>query len=326
MGRVPPPIAKFQVPPVAADAEPDEVRDHVNKFVEAFNRVQDAITGALNPIRFNPILRSVQFQIIEVASSTLGNPPTFQVQYRSSGTASWTTILTIPSTLALTLATVLPIANGGTNSGTALSGNSIMISNGTQIVQGAAGTTTTVLHGNASGAPTYSAVSLTADVTGTLPVGNGGTNSASALSGHRTVVSNASAIVEAAAGTSGQLWQSAGSGSDPGWAGDTSWTAVLGGVGFQNSWVNLGGAFFPCAFFKDPCGFVHLRGAAKSGTVNSTIFTLPAGYRPTATCAFLADSFGGLGGITVDSSGNVTQFAGVNNSQFLDGAVFDTRA
>jgi hypothetical protein len=37
------------------------------------------------------------------------------------------------------------------------------------------GTSTTVLHGNASGAPTYSAVSLTADVTGTLPVINGGT-------------------------------------------------------------------------------------------------------------------------------------------------------
>ena len=37
------------------------------------------------------------------------------------------------------------------------------------------GTTTTVLHGNAAGAPTFGAVSLTADVSGTLPVGNGGT-------------------------------------------------------------------------------------------------------------------------------------------------------
>jgi len=38
-----------------------------------------------------------------------------------------------------------------------------------------AGTTTTVLHGNVGGAPSYSAVSLTADVSGTLPVANGGT-------------------------------------------------------------------------------------------------------------------------------------------------------
>lgn len=71
---------------------------------------------------------------------------------------------------------ILPIANGGTNSSTALSGSSIMVSNGTSVIQGAAGTTTTVLHGNASGAPSYSAVSLTADVSGILPTANGGTN------------------------------------------------------------------------------------------------------------------------------------------------------
>ena len=60
----------------------------------------------------------------------------------------------------------LSVARGGTNSGTALSGSSIMISNGTAIVQGAAGTATTVLHGNASGAPTFGAVALTTDVSG----------------------------------------------------------------------------------------------------------------------------------------------------------------
>lgn len=83
-----------------------------------------------------------------------------------------------PSFQAITIASTtgtLAIARGGTNSTTALSGSSIMVSNGTNIIQGAAGTTTTVLHGNAGGAPTYSAVSLTADVTGTLPIGSGGT-------------------------------------------------------------------------------------------------------------------------------------------------------
>jgi hypothetical protein len=40
------------------------------------------------------------------------------------------------------------------------------------------GTTTQVLHGNASGNPSWSAVSLTADVSGILPVANGGTNNA----------------------------------------------------------------------------------------------------------------------------------------------------
>ncbi|HEX2920733.1 MAG TPA: hypothetical protein VHO50_06170, partial [Bacteroidales bacterium] len=53
---------------------------------------------------------------------------------------------------------VIDLARGGTNSGTALSGSSIMISNGTQIVQGQAGTTSTVLHGNALGEPSYGQV------------------------------------------------------------------------------------------------------------------------------------------------------------------------
>ena len=43
-----------------------------------------------------------------------------------------------------------------------------------------AGTSTTVLHGNAAGAPTFGAVSLTADVSGTLPITNGGTGQTTA--------------------------------------------------------------------------------------------------------------------------------------------------
>lgn len=80
----------------------------------------------------------------------------------------------------LTAGGQVAIAQGGTNSGTALAGSSIMVSNGTAIVQGAAGTATTVLHGNAAGAPTYSAVALGADVSGTLPIGNGGTGQGTA--------------------------------------------------------------------------------------------------------------------------------------------------
>jgi hypothetical protein len=72
---------------------------------------------------------------------------------------------------------VLPIANGGTNSGAALSGSSIIVSDGVSMIQGAKGTNTTVLHGNASGVPSYSAVDLALDVTNVLPVANGGTGS-----------------------------------------------------------------------------------------------------------------------------------------------------
>ena len=72
---------------------------------------------------------------------------------------------------------VLPVANGGTNQSGALTQYGVIYGNTTtSMASTAAGTSTTLLHGNASGAPTWGAVSLTADVSGTLPVANGGTN------------------------------------------------------------------------------------------------------------------------------------------------------
>lgn len=56
-----------------------------------------------------------------------------------------------------------------------LTNNALMLGGGvaaTPKVMASLGTTTTVLHGNAAGAPTFGAVSLTADVTGFLPVTN----------------------------------------------------------------------------------------------------------------------------------------------------------
>lgn len=83
-------------------------------------------------------------------------------------------------------------ASGGagtvTNTGT-LTANELIIGNGTTDVKalGSLGTTTTVLHGNAAGAPTFGAVSLTADVSGILPSANGGTgNGFTKISGPTT--------------------------------------------------------------------------------------------------------------------------------------------
>lgn len=90
--------------------------------------------------------------------------------------------------LAADITGVLPVAHGGTASSTALSGNSIMVSNGSAIVQGAKGTTTTVLHGNAAGSPTYAAVSLVNDITGTLLPANGGTGITSLGTGVATAL------------------------------------------------------------------------------------------------------------------------------------------
>jgi len=77
---------------------------------------------------------------------------------------------------AVTVAGTLANTNGGTGQSSAFTQYGITYASTTTVLATtAAGTTTTVLHGNASGAPTFGAVSLTADVSGTLPVGNGGT-------------------------------------------------------------------------------------------------------------------------------------------------------
>lgn len=72
---------------------------------------------------------------------------------------------------------------------------------------------------------------------------------------------------------------------------DSGWTtATLG-----NSWAAFGGAFATPAYRKF-CGTVYLQGLMASGTTGTTVFTLPAGYRPLHELVFIAAS--GTGGTT----------------------------
>jgi hypothetical protein len=107
------------------------------------------------------------------------------------------TIADLGITLSAGLPGILPVVSGGTglSAGTSggvpyfasatsmassaqLSASALVIgggAGGAPSTLGSLGLTTQVLHGNAGGAPSWGAVSLTADVSGTLPVGNGGT-------------------------------------------------------------------------------------------------------------------------------------------------------
>ncbi|MEI7530145.1 MAG: hypothetical protein WCK76_14505, partial [Elusimicrobiota bacterium] len=127
---------------------------------------------------------------------------------------------------------VLPVANGGTNSSTALSGTSIMISNGTNIVQGDAGTTTTLLHGNASGAPSYSQASLTADVSGILPLANGGANADFSAIAQGSIIYKAASALAASGSLTGVL--RANNTSAPTVMTGTAGTVVKWGTGGNN--------------------------------------------------------------------------------------------
>ena len=104
---------------------------------------------------------------------------------------SWTGGIVSVGTPTTTPAFTVAGTSGGIpyfSSGTAWASSGVLTTNRIVLGGGAgaaptvlssSGTTTTVLHGNAAGAPTFGAVSLTADVSGTLPIANGGTGTSS---------------------------------------------------------------------------------------------------------------------------------------------------
>jgi len=115
----------------------------------------------------------------------------------------------------LTLGTQLSVANGGTGQ-VSLTNHGILVGAGTSaITQLGVGASNTVLHGNSGADPSFSAVGLTTDVTGTLPVGNGGTGTIS-LTAHGVVLGNSTnAVNVTSAGTAGQVLTSNGASADP---------------------------------------------------------------------------------------------------------------
>jgi len=93
-----------------------------------------------------------------------------------------------------------------------------------------------------------------------------------------------------------------------------------------NSWVNYASGFNAAGYFKDSLGVVHMHGMIKNGTMGAAAFTLPVGYRPLAVCYIPAVSAGGLGIVSIDSTGVVKFDGGTNGYQSLDGVHFRAEA
>lgn len=114
-------------------------------------------------------------------------------------------------------------------------------------------------------------------------------------------------------GSVGQTINNTGPGNGT-WQGDTAWTQISGGIGFQNSWVDDTGDFtgLSLAGYRiDGAGRVQLRGAIKGGGRNTVAFTLPAGYRPVGTevqnvATLTAGGASDVTWISITSDGKVT--------------------
>jgi hypothetical protein len=106
-------------------------------------------------------------------SSPSGNGTVTSVDVSGGATGLTTSGGPVTSSGTITLAGTLAVANGGTGQSSALTQYGVVYgSTASAMSSTLAGTSTTVLHGNATGAPTFGAVSLSADVTGNLPVSN----------------------------------------------------------------------------------------------------------------------------------------------------------
>lgn len=97
---------------------------------------------------------------------------------------------------------------------------------------------------------------------------------------------------------------------------------VSGEVAFDGTWVNFGGSNEPARYWKDYTEIVHLGGIVKSGAIGTTIFTLPAGYRPQYAMIYPVSSNNLFGVLTVNPDGTVVATAGSATYFSLSGVTF----
>ncbi len=149
---------------------------------------------------------------------------------------------TISFTGTISLGTPLSVASGGTGLAT-LTAHALYVGNGTTApVALGLGTTATVLHGNAAGDPTWGAVALATEVSGTLPVANGGTGSATG-----GLTATTQVTLDGGAAYNHLRFASTGGG------------AFLG----ELEWYNAGA--FQAAIVADPSGVLSLFARANGG-------------------------------------------------------------
>lgn len=183
------------------------------------------ITGTANQVTVTTGPGSIQLATPQDIATT--SSPTFSTITASSLTPSYP-VRTNGSNaltsglidLTLDVTSTLPIALGGTNSATALAGGNLMVSSGGAIVEGTSSTSPSFsgtitagniidsgltpsqpVHTNGTGQLISGLVSLTSDVSGALPIASGGTDSTTALTNGKIMVSSGGKIVEGTSST-----------------------------------------------------------------------------------------------------------------------------
>lgn len=97
------------------------------------------------------------------------------------------------------------------------------------------------------------------------------------------------------------------------------------GANFAGTWTNFGGGLSVAAYYRDPFGVVHLKGQVAGGTVGTTIYGLPPGYRPSERLDVAVGTAAGDGASTVSlmTNGTIVPAVAAGNTRVsLDGVTF----
>lgn len=202
-----------------------------------------------------------------------------------------------------------------TKNGAAATANQLLVGGGGQdiVALGTLGTTTTVLHGNAAGAPTFAAVNLATETTGVTAIANGGTNGSTATVAFNNLsptttrgdisVRDATNNVRLALGGNGTCLTS--NGTDAVWgscaAGAVSGTATSGQGTFWNGLATIGGSIN--WLYSASSGHSLIQGANNVDMIYGKRFTDTA---PTGNFIHLQNAAANTDLFKVDVSGAVT--------------------
>jgi len=94
---------------------------------------------------------------------------------------------------------------------------------------------------------------------------------------------------------------------------------------YQNGWATYGGDYSHARYCKDEGGIVRLDGLVTGGSVGSTIFTLPVGYRPQYRIILAVVNGNSAARVDIRTAGLVTLNVGVDSWVSLAGLSFSTR-
>ena len=203
---------------------------------------------------------------------------------------------------AVSLAGTLTAGYGGTGLNTYAVGDIIYASGATALSRLAdVATGNALISGGVTTAPSWGKIGLTTHVSGTLPIGNGGTNGTATPTAGAIAYGTGSAIAYTAAGTTGQVLTSATAGT-PTWTTPTTGTVTAVSVVSANGLAgsSSGGATPALTLSTTVTGVIKGNGTALSAATAATDYVAPSAY---ASANGLTMATGRLLGRTTASTG-----------------------